>query len=39
MRGRHQFKCHSDLKDFYSIRVNRQWRIVFKWVDGSAQDV
>ena len=32
-------KLQGDLKDFYSIRVNSQWRIVFKWVDGSAQDV
>ena len=23
----------------YSIRINRQWRIVFRWVDGDAFDV
>ncbi|MBS0653315.1 MAG: type II toxin-antitoxin system RelE/ParE family toxin [Verrucomicrobia bacterium] len=23
-----------DLKGFYSIRVNNQWRVVFKWDDG-----
>ena len=23
-------------KDFYSIRINDQWRIVFKWDSGNA---
>ena len=23
-------------KDFYSIRINDQWRIVFKWTAGNA---
>ncbi len=26
-------------KDFYSIRINDQWRIVFKWDTGNASDV
>jgi len=25
--------------DFYSIRINDQWRIVFRWNDNNAQDV
>jgi toxin HigB-1 len=25
--------------DFYSIRVNNQWRIIFRWDNGSAFDV
>ena len=25
--------------DFYSIRINDQWRIVFRWIDKSAFDV
>ena len=25
--------------DFYSIRINDQWRIVFRWIDNSAFDV
>jgi len=25
--------------DFYSIRINDQWRIVFTWVDNNAHDV
>jgi len=27
------------LKGFYSIRVNEQWRIIFKWEDNNACDV
>lgn len=26
-------------KDFHSIRVNDQWRIVFRWRGGNAYDV
>jgi proteic killer suppression protein len=25
--------------DFYSIRINEQWRIVFRWIDNNAHDV
>jgi proteic killer suppression protein len=25
--------------DFYSIRINIQWRIVFQWIDNNAHDV
>jgi proteic killer suppression protein len=28
-----------DRKDFYSIRVNDQWRVVFRWVNGNAYEV
>ena len=28
-----------DLKGAYSIRINRQWRICFRWADGDAFDV
>jgi proteic killer suppression protein len=28
-----------DLRGFHSIRVNDQWRVVFRWVDGDAHDV
>ena len=27
-------KLTGDRQDFYSIRINRQWRICFKWEDG-----
>ena len=26
-------------KDFYSIRINNQWRIVFKWENNHAHEV
>lgn len=26
-------------KGFYSIRINDQWRIVFRWIEGDAEDV
>ncbi len=25
-------------KDFYSIGINDQWRIIFKWADGNASE-
>ncbi|WP_413583371.1 type II toxin-antitoxin system RelE/ParE family toxin [Bdellovibrio sp. HCB288] len=28
-----------DLKGFYSIRINDQWRIIFKWQQDTATDV
>ena len=28
-----------ELKGFYSIRINSQWRIIFRWAEGSASDV
>ena len=27
------------LKGFHSIRINDQWRIIFRWLDGNAEDV
>ncbi len=30
-------KLKGNLKDFYSIRVNNQWRIIFKWNNGNAE--
>jgi len=32
-------KLHGDLEGFWSLRINDQWRIVFKWQDGDAFDV
>ena len=32
-------KLKGNLKDFYSIRINNQWRIIFKWNNGNAEDV
>jgi toxin HigB-1 len=32
-------KLKGDLKDFHSIRVNDQWRVIFKWIDGDPHEV
>jgi proteic killer suppression protein len=32
-------KLSGKMKDFYSIRINDQWRIVFRWNSGSAYEV
>jgi proteic killer suppression protein len=32
-------KLSGNLKDYYSIRINDQWRIIFKWETGQAFDV
>jgi proteic killer suppression protein len=28
-----------DLQGYYSIRINDQWRIIFKWANNNAYDV
>ena len=32
-------KLSGNLKDFYSIRINDQWRIVFKWESNHTSEV
>ena len=32
-------KLKGSRQDTYSIRLNDQWRICFKWIDGNAFDV
>jgi proteic killer suppression protein len=32
-------KLKGDLSGFYSIRINKQWRIIFRWVRNNAYDV
>ena len=32
-------KLSGKAKEFYSIRINDQWRIVFKWNEGNAFEV
>ena len=29
----------ADLRGHYSIRINDQWRLVFRWKSGQAEDV
>ena len=32
-------KLKGNLKEFSSIRINDQWRIIFKWQEGNAAEV
>ncbi len=32
-------KLKGKSKDFYSIRINDQWRIIFRWDNNNAHDV
>ena len=32
-------KLKGNLKEYYSIRINSQWRIIFKWNNGNADQV
>ena len=32
-------KLSGNLKDFYSIRINNQWRIIFIWDNANASEV
>ncbi|MDX5338152.1 MAG: type II toxin-antitoxin system RelE/ParE family toxin [Cyclobacteriaceae bacterium] len=31
-------KLKGDLKEYYSIRINNQWRIIFKWISNDAHE-
>jgi proteic killer suppression protein len=32
-------KLKGNLKEFYSIRINAQWRVIFKWIEGEPHEV
>ncbi|HVY18594.1 MAG TPA: type II toxin-antitoxin system RelE/ParE family toxin [Bauldia sp.] len=32
-------KLKGNLREYHSIRINDQWRIIFVWRDGDAHDV
>ena len=32
-------KLNGNLKDYYSIRINNQWRILFNWENDNAYEV
>jgi proteic killer suppression protein len=32
-------KLKGNFKEFYSIRINNQWRIIFKWNNGNVEEV
>jgi len=35
----HLEKLSGNLSDFHSIRINKQWRIIFKWQNDNALEV
>lgn len=37
--GNHLEKLQGNLEGLYSIRINDQWRIVFKFENGGAENV
>jgi proteic killer suppression protein len=37
--GNNLEKLSGNLQGFYSIRINIQWRIIFKWNQSSATDI
>jgi proteic killer suppression protein len=32
-------KLKGDMSNFYSIRINDQWRVIFRWVNGEPHEV
>lgn len=38
-RGNRLEELKGDRKGTYSLRINDQWRITFRWSDGGADDV
>jgi proteic killer suppression protein len=32
-------KLGGNLDEFYSIRINDQWRIIFRWIEGQSEEV
>ena len=39
MRGKFQRSCMERREDYWSLRVNDQWRIIFRWEGNDAHDV
>lgn len=32
-------KLKGDLQEYYNIRINNQWRIIFKWINNDAYEI
>jgi proteic killer suppression protein len=32
-------KLKGNMKEYHSIRINNQWRIIFQWINNDAYDV
>ncbi len=39
LRTKSAEKLKGNLKEFFSIRINDQWRVIFQWIDGDAYEV
>ena len=37
--GNHLEKLKGTLREYWSIRVNKKWRILFKWENGDALNI
>ncbi len=37
--GNHLEALRGDWRRFYSVRINDQWRIAFRWVENAAEEV
>jgi toxin HigB-1 len=37
--AKHLEKLSGTLSGFHSIRINQQWRIIFNWKDGNANNI
>ena len=37
--GNRLAQLKGNLNGFWSIRINQQWRVIFRWQDGSKHDV
>ncbi len=32
-------KLKGDLEEYYSIRINQQWRVIFLWINSDAYEI
>ncbi|HEY3643633.1 MAG TPA: type II toxin-antitoxin system RelE/ParE family toxin [Xanthobacteraceae bacterium] len=32
-------KLKGELRNYHSIRINDQWRVIFRWIDGEPHEV
>ncbi len=32
-------RLKGDLREYHSIRINDQWRVIFKWIDAEPHQV
>ena len=39
LKGNRLEALKGKLSGYYSIRINNQWRVIFKWKDGGAEKI